>query len=132
MAVVTGYVLEDGKLVKASRNKYGARKTTLNGHTFDSSFEAEVYCERKLQEQAGELSDLELQKTFTLQEAFRDRAGKKHRAITWTADFTYTKNGVKVAEDAKGFLTEGSGIRHKLFARHYPDWILRVTKKGKR
>ncbi len=133
MVRITGYTLEDGKLVKASKNKFGARKTELNGRTFDSSYEAEIYCQRKLQEQAGEITNLELQRTFTLQEAFRDRAGKKHRAITWTADFTYIENGVKVAEDVKGYSNiEANRIRHKLFARHYPDWILKVTKKDKR
>ncbi len=104
----------------------------MNGHVFDSSYEAEVYCARKLQEQAGEITDLKIQQTFTLQEAFRDRAGKHHRAITWTADFTYIENGVKVAEDSKGFVTEVFKIKKKLFARHYPDWVLKVTKKGKR
>jgi hypothetical protein len=124
------YILtQDGKVEKRKRNKFGARKTESNNTVFDSKFESQVYQERLLQEQAGEISNLKLQVRFTLQEAFRDRVGKWHRAITWTADFTYIENGVKTAEDAKGFLTEASGIRHKLFARHYPDWILKVTKK---
>jgi hypothetical protein len=124
------YTIKDGKVEKRKNNKFNARKTENNNTVFDSGFEAQIYNERLLQEQAGEITGLELQKTFTLQEAFRDRAGKKHRAITWTADFTYTESsGQKVAEDAKGFHTEPSRIKHKLFARHYPDWVLKVTKR---
>jgi hypothetical protein len=122
-------ITQDGKVEKRKKNKFGARKTESNNTVFDSKFESQVYQERLLQEQAGEISNLKLQVRFTLQEAFRDRTGKKHRAITWRADFVYIENGVNVAEDAKGFDTDGSRVRRKLFARHYPDWILRVTKK---
>jgi hypothetical protein len=126
-------ITQDGKVEKRKRNKFNARKVTDSANiTHDSKFESQVYQERLQQEQAGEITGLKLQVRFTLQEAFRDRAGKKHRAITWRADFIYIENGVNVAEDAKGYLTEASGIRHKLFARHYPDWILRVTKKDGR
>jgi hypothetical protein len=123
------YDYKDGKLVKRKRNKYGAQKVTTEGTEFDSLFESQVYQERLLQEQAGEISGLELQKTFVLQEAFRDRAGNWHRAITWRADFTYVENGVKTAEDAKGFENPVWRLKRKLFARHYPEWILKVTKK---
>lgn len=134
MIRATGYTLKDGKLVKAvTRNKFNAQKVTdESGNIFDSIYERQVYQERKLQEQAGEITNLELKPVFMLQEAFRDKAGKWHRAITWEADFSYIENGVKVAEDAKGFYVEISRIKHKLFARRYPDYVLRVTKKNKR
>ncbi|MDD3747626.1 MAG: DUF1064 domain-containing protein, partial [Anaerostipes sp.] len=42
-------------------SKYGARKTVIDGITFDSKREAKRYQELKLLEQAGEISYLELQ-----------------------------------------------------------------------
>ena len=50
-----------------ARNKYGARKTVIDGITFDSKREAIRYQELKLLERAGEIKDLELQPKYILQ-----------------------------------------------------------------
>lgn len=47
-------------------NKYGAKKTTVDGITFDSKREAEVYGELKLLERAGRVSGFERQRKFNL------------------------------------------------------------------
>ncbi len=47
-------------------NKYGAKQTTVDGITFDSKREAEVYGELKLLERAGRISGFERQRKFNL------------------------------------------------------------------
>lgn len=47
-------------------NKFGARKTAVNGITFDSQREAEVYRDLKLLEAAGRISGFERQRKFNL------------------------------------------------------------------
>lgn len=83
------------------RNKYGNKKTVLDGITFDSIREAERYAELKLMEKAGMIQGLERQMPFTLQEGFRDKYGKWQRAIKYVADFTYYMNGEFIIEDVK-------------------------------
>jgi len=48
------------------------------------------------------------------QNAPRPNEGKKHQAITYHADFTYTENGREVVEDVKGFSKENF-FAQKLF-----------------
>lgn len=48
------------------KNKFGAKRTTVDGITFDSKREAEVYLDLKLLERAGKISALELQRKFNL------------------------------------------------------------------
>lgn len=69
---------------KAKRgNKYGARKTVLDGITFDSRAEANYYAKLKLRERAGEVGGVELQPRFKL-------LGPKGELIcTYIADFAF-------------------------------------------
>jgi len=53
-------------LAKKRGNKFGAKKTVLDGITFDSRREAAYYAELKLLEKAGEVCEVELQKPFAL------------------------------------------------------------------
>ena len=52
---------------------------------------------------AGEIKDLELQKQYELQPAFRDANGKMVKPIYYRADFVYTdvKTGETIIEDVK-------------------------------
>ncbi|WJR66976.1 DUF1064 domain-containing protein [Neorhizobium sp. CSC1952] len=47
-------------------NKFGARKTVVDGITFDSKREAEVYGELRLLERTGRISGFERQRKFNL------------------------------------------------------------------
>ncbi|MCS0459513.1 DUF1064 domain-containing protein [Rhizobium favelukesii] len=47
-------------------NKFGAKKTVVDGITFDSKREAEVYSDLKLLERAGRISGFECQRKFNL------------------------------------------------------------------
>lgn len=51
---------------KKRGNKYGAKKTVVDGITFDSKREAEVYLDLKTLESAGRISGFERQRKFNL------------------------------------------------------------------
>jgi hypothetical protein len=103
-------------------SKYKAKKTTIDGITFDSKAEAKRYQELKLIERAGQIKNLSLQPRFTLQEGFVNiHTGKKERMIEYVADFMYLENGVIIVEDCKGFKTSDYKIKRKLFIHQYQD-----------
>ena len=108
-------------------HKYNARKTAIDGITFDSLKEAGRYQELKLAERAGIIEGLTLKPRFTLQPGFSDNQGNRIRAITYTADFQYMENGRSVVEDVKGFETKTWNIKKKIFLYLYPEHILRIT-----
>lgn len=112
------------------RSKYNNKKTTTDRIKFDSIKEAKRYTELRLLEKAGEIKDLTVQPKFTLQCAFTDNMGEKHRPITYIADFRYEEKGKTVVEDVKSsahFQTEVYRIKKKLFLYGYQDVIFRET-----
>lgn len=99
----------------AGDNKFHARRTERDGHTFDSQAEADRYDELRLLQQAGEIIGLELQPSFVLQPSFK--YGKRTvRAITYRADFRYIEaaTGKIIVEDVKGVETEAFRIKAKM------------------
>jgi hypothetical protein len=87
---------------KAGGSKYGAIKTEVDGHKFDSKIESKYYTYLKELESEGRIKDLTLQPTFTLMEGFR-RNGVKIRDIVYKADFEFTTiDGRKIVVDVKG------------------------------
>lgn len=106
-------------------SKYGAKKTfrILGGEKieFDSLKEAKRFDVLYLLLKAKQITKLTLQPSYTLQDGFRDKIGKKHRPITYVADFKYTKDGVEVVEDTKGFKTEVYRIKKKLLLHKFPS-----------
>jgi len=82
-------------------NKFGARKTTVDGITFDSAREARRYAELRILERAGAITDLRRQVPFELIPSQR-RGGKVvERPVKYVADFVYTERGEDVVEDVK-------------------------------
>ena len=69
-------------------NKYGNKKTMVDGFEFDSKLEAKRYNELKMLLKSGVITDLTLQKVFLLQDGFT-YAKKKERPITYVCDFYY-------------------------------------------
>lgn len=108
-------------------NKYHNKKVQVDMYVFDSIAESRRYKELKLLEQAGEISELELQPRFLLQEGFR-KNGKNFRKIEYIADFQYIENGRLVIEDVKGKETEVFKLKRKLFEHEYPDYELKLIK----
>jgi hypothetical protein len=104
------------------KQKYNAKKVTVDGITFDSKREAEYYCTLKLKVVAGEVESFELQPEFILQESFMDKHGHKVRAIKYRADFrvAYTDKRVEIV-DTKGYRTKEYQIKKKLLLAKYPD-----------
>src|ERR1700739_3349038 len=89
------------------RQKYGARRTTVDGITFDSAAEARRYGELKLLERAGEISGLELQPEFPF-------LVKGKVIFKYVADFSYWDGRSRVTEDVKGFRTKEYILKRKL------------------
>lgn len=108
-------------------NKYRNKKVIVDDYIFDSIQESKRYKELKLLLRAGEISNLELQPHFLLQEAFK-KNGRAFRKIEYIADFKYIENGKTVVEDVKGIQTDVFKIKHKLFEKMYPELELRVIK----
>ena len=97
-------------------NKYGAKKTTVYGHTFDSKREAEYYLELLDLKRRGEVVSITLQPSFELLAGFVDNMGKKQRPITYTPDFLvrYADRRLEAIE-VKGVRTRDYVLRKKLF-----------------
>lgn len=102
-------------------SKYHNQKTIIDNIQFDSKMEAERYLLLKDMEKKGEITELELQPKFKLQEGFRYH-GKSERAIFYIADFMYkdTKRKI-VVEDVKGVMTKEFNIKRKMFLYKYGD-----------
>jgi hypothetical protein len=113
---------------QSKESKYRNRKTLMDGIEFDSRREANRYCELKIRHCLGEITNLELQPEFLLQEAFC-KNGKKHRAIKYRADFRYkvVVTGETVVEDVKGCRTDVFNLKLKMFEERYPDLNLRLV-----
>lgn len=104
-------------------SKYRAKKTVVDGITFDSKKEADFYCELKMLRMAGEVIDFERQVTFELQPKFK-YSGKTERAIKYIADFVvHYKDGRNVVVDVKGDKTDVYRIKRKMLLYKHPDII---------
>lgn len=106
-------------------SKYHARKTTVDGITFDSRREADRYLALKGMEDDGAIEDLRRQVRYELVPAF-DVDGRHYRPVYYVADFVYVEDGKTVVEDVKGMRTDVYKLKSKLFARRY-GMIIRET-----
>lgn len=77
-------------------------------------------------EKLGYIEDLRLQVPYLLQEGFV-KDGKKHREITYIADFVYTENDKTIVEDSKGVITDVFAIKQKLFEKRYPELTISIV-----
>lgn len=106
--------------------KYGNRKITYKGMTFDSVREKNRYIELELMERGGAIFDLCRQVKYELLPSQKDiKTGKViERPVYYIADFVYKKylpdGGVEtVVEDTKGFKTDAYIIKRKeMLYRH--------------
>lgn len=96
-------------------SKYNARKTVVDGITFDSRREAKRWQELKRLEDLGEIRKLRRQVKFPLIPKFKVD-GKTYRETSYIADFTYYEDGILVVEDCKGFRTPEYRLKKKLMA----------------
>ncbi len=95
-----------------------------NGITFASKKEKNRYKNLMLLLGLGEISNLELQPKFLLQESFQYN-NKTERAINYIADFQYIdKNGRTIVEDVKGYKTTEYKLKRKLFLKKYGNDLI--------
>ncbi len=103
-------------------SKYGAKKVTIDGITFDSKAEGRYYEHLQKLKKTGVVEDFEMQKVFTLLDRFaHPQTGRIVRAVTYRADFEvyYTDGRVEVV-DVKGFMKNPVFlIKQKLFMFRY-------------
>lgn len=103
---------------KNRMSKFNAKKTVVNGIRFDSKREALRYTHLLLKQRAGEISDLELQPVFVLQDKFTYN-NVVYRAINYVADFMYKASGCIYVEDVKGFKTPEYLLKREIFLKQY-------------
>jgi hypothetical protein len=114
--------------IQQPKQKYSARKTTVDDITFASKMEAAFYEHLKRLQAAGEVDHFVLQPSFTLQCGFK-KHGKTVRPITYVADFGVVfANGRRVVYDVKGMPTPVWKLKAKLYARLYDEPLIAVTK----
>jgi hypothetical protein len=100
--------------------KYKNRKVTIDNIIFDSAAEGDRYCQLKIMQQVGIISELEVHPVYSLQTAFT-REGKKEHGINYEGDFRYVENGHVVVEDVKGMRLPVYKIKRLLFLTKYPN-----------
>lgn len=98
---------------KPKRNgKYNAKKVTIDGIEFDSTWEGQRYSQLKVLEKAGEISDLQLQVSMPIE------VNGVH-ICKYVADFVYHQHDEKIVEDAKGVKTAIYSQKKKLIKAVY-------------
>lgn len=107
--------------------KYRNVPQVVDGIRFDSGREAHRYCELRLLERAGEISNLELQPVFKFQVDGRPvliRSGgyPNGRQAKYRADFAYWDGTKRVVEDVKSpaTRTEAYALRKALVEAMFP------------
>ncbi len=104
-------------------NKYGAQRVTIQGIPFDSKAEAKRYLQLKAMEQAGEISNLEIQVDFPLvPDQLVD--GRKERGVKYVADFRYIRDGQSIVEDVKSAPTK---TKEFIIKRKLVLWLHKVA-----
>jgi hypothetical protein len=106
-----------------SKSKYHARKIKIDGILFDSQAEGDRYCQLKLLERAGKITDLDRQSIVQMS-----------GGITWRMDFTYYESGTLILEDVKGCMTQLYKTKRKILKNDIKSGaicaIYRETLKG--
>jgi hypothetical protein len=126
----------------SQKSKYGSRKVTVDGVTYDSVKEYRRFKELSLLERAGTIQNLQRQVKYVLIPAQREycddiytrgrnkgcfKPGKLiERECSYIADFVYIQNGEIVVEDTKGFRTKDYIIKRKLMLWNYGIQIKEV------
>lgn len=97
------------KINLKARQKYGNKKTVVDGIKFDSIAEAARYGALKLMVRANMIDSLELQKRYKLEV-------NGVLVCSYVADFVYRfcGTGVIVCEDVKGMKTPVYNLKKKL------------------
>ena len=109
-----------------------AKKTKINGITFDSKTEADYYLQLLAREQAGEIQNLTCQPEFSLYPKKKLRK-RTIRPMKYTPDFSYYDGGQRHIVEVKGFARPEYMLRKKVFLHIYGDDLIfhEVKRKNK-
>lgn len=102
------------------KSKYHNNRVLVDNIRFDSKKEANRFIILKKRKDAGEITNLSLQKTYVLLDGYQIN-GKKVRPVIYRADFVYfdkIKNKL-VIEDTKGYRTDLYKLKKKMFESRY-------------
>lgn len=96
------------------RNKYNARRVTVDGISFDSRKEADYYSALKLQLRAGLIKGFCRQPRFPLTE-------NSLRAVEYVSDFiVFNNDGTADIVDVKGMETDVFRLKMKQMRERFP------------
>ncbi len=108
-------------------NKYRAKRTVVDGISFQSKLEADRWCVLRTLERSGEITHLERQPAFLV-------SIKGVPCFTYVADFRYfsrptnAQRGEYITEDVKGFRTAIYKLKKKCVEAAFPGLkIVEVT-----
>lgn len=102
-------------------SKYNNRRFKADGYRWDSIAEYARWCELRILETAGAISDLQVKyPKYELVPAFK-HGKKRYQGVSYIPDFTYTENGRLVVEDVKGVKTAVYQIKKKLLLSQHPE-----------
>ena len=95
-------------------NKYGNRKVTVDGVTFDSRKEHRRWCELVP-------AQYETYERYSQKTGKRLQDGKRcvEKAVYYVADFVYWEGDQEIVEDTKGVRTEAYIIKRKLMLERH-------------
>lgn len=102
------------------RNKFGAKKTVVDGEVFDSKREADRWCELRALERAGKISHLVRQPRFNFEVRGNPVKYDSGRQAYYKADFAYFDGEKRVIEDAKGFRTKEYKLKKAFVEALFP------------
>ena len=108
--------------------KYNARKTIVDGITFDSKLEADRYIQLKLMNKAGEITDLQLQPELQIFQGYVNHyTGEKHKSRFYVGDFKYLDLHTQqwIIEDTKGMETPEFRLKWEYVQSEYPEYVFR-------
>lgn len=103
----------------SKKSKYGSRKVTIDGVTYDSLKEYHRFCDLKLMQRAGIITGLQRQVKYELLPTQRINGKVIERPVYYYADFVYKMDRQLVVEDVKGYKTPEYVIKRKLMLSVY-------------
>lgn len=109
---------------KKLKSKYGARKTSVDGISFDSQAEANYYCKLKILLQKGEIDG------FCRQARFLVTDGKDgEKGTEYVTDFIiFHRDGTYRIVDVKGVQTPVFKLKIKCMKEKYPNLKVELEK----
>lgn len=106
------------------RSKYGNKRQTIDGISFDSKKEADYYLHLKLMKKAGQIKDFKRQVSFDLFAWVDNNAmpNQREKIGTHRVDFLVENtDGSQEVREVKGFATSLWDYKRKVFEANYPE-----------